>query len=77
MTKSTSDRSERWVLDVRRERAAVASSLVIRPFPTSFSRSLSANFRPLSREAWELSTRWTGTQAFWAATRAIPRPCMY
>jgi hypothetical protein len=76
ITKSTSERSSREVLDVRRSRAAVASSLVMRPFPTSFSSSLSANFRPLSMEAWELSIRRTGTEAFWAATRAIPRPYM-
>lgn len=33
-----------------------------------------ANFRPLSMEAWELSTTVTGTPALRAATNAIPRP---
>jgi hypothetical protein len=51
MTKSTSDRSSSLVLDVKRSRAADASSFDILPLPTSFSRSLSANFRPLSMEA--------------------------
>lgn len=74
MTKSTSDRSSRLVLEVRRSLAAVASSLDILPLPTSFSRSLSANFKPLSIEACELSTNRTGTEAFCAATRAIPSP---
>jgi hypothetical protein len=51
MTKSTSDKSSRDVLDVRRSRVAAASSFDMRPLPTSFSRSLSANFRPLSMDA--------------------------
>jgi hypothetical protein len=74
ITKSTSERSSIEVLDVNRSLAATASSLEILPFPTSFSRSLSANFRPLSIDAWELSINRTGTEAFCAATRAIPRP---
>lgn len=76
MTKSTSERSSSLVLDVRRSLVAAASFLDIRPLPTSFSRSLSANFRPLSMEACELSISWTGTEARWAATRAMPRPWM-
>jgi hypothetical protein len=51
MTKSTSDKSSSFVLDVSRSRAAVASSFDMRPLPTSFSRSLSANLRPLSIDA--------------------------
>jgi hypothetical protein len=42
MTKSTSDKSSSFVLDV---------SFDMRPLPTSFSRSLSANLRPLSIDA--------------------------
>ena len=61
MTKSTSERSSIFVLDVRRSRAAVASSLDSLPLPTSFSSSLSANFRPLSMEACEESINRTGT----------------
>ena len=75
MTKSTSERSSRDVLDVRRPLAAAASSFEILPLPTSFSSSLSANLRPLSMDAWELSISRTGTEAFCAATSAIPRPC--
>lgn len=74
ITKSTSDRSSIDVLEVNRSLAAAASSFEILPFPTSFSRSLSANFRPLSIDAWELSINRTGTEALCAATRAIPRP---
>jgi hypothetical protein len=74
MTKSTSERSSSLVLEVKRSRAAAASSLEILPFPISFSRSLSANLRPLSMEACEVSMIMTGTEALCAATRAIPRP---
>jgi hypothetical protein len=74
ITKSTSDRSSSLVLEVSRSLTTAASSFEIRPFPTSFSRSLSANFRPLSIDAWELSINRTGTEAFCAATRAIPSP---
>lgn len=61
ITKSTSDRSSIFVLAINRSLAAAASSLEIRPLPTSFSRSLSANFKPLSRDACELSINRTGT----------------
>lgn len=63
ITKSTSDKSSRLVLEVRRSLAAAASSLEIRPFPTSFSSSFSANLKPLSIDAWELSMTRTGTPA--------------
>jgi hypothetical protein len=55
-------------------RAASASSCDNLPFPTSLASSFSANFRPLSIEAWELSIRVTGSLALCATTRAIPRP---
>jgi hypothetical protein len=74
MTKSTSDRSSRDVLVVRRSRVAWASSSDILCLETSFARSLSANFRPLSIAAWDASISFTGTCAFCAATSAIPRP---
>ena len=74
MTKSISERSSSLVLVVKRPRAASASSCDNLPFPTSFASSFSANFRPLSIEAWELSIRVTGSLAFCATTRAIPRP---
>lgn len=35
---------------------------------------LPANFKPLSMDACEVSTKVTGTPAFCAATKAIPRP---
>ncbi len=74
MTKSAVDRSPISVVGTSRDRAAVASSLVIRFLETSFSRSWSANFSPLSIDACDESTRVTGIWAFWAATRAMPRP---
>jgi hypothetical protein len=74
MTKSTSDRSSSLVLEVNRSLVALASSLDILPLPMSFSRSLSANLRPLSIEVCELSMICTGTEALCAATRAIPSP---
>lgn len=51
MTKSAVERSPISVVGKSRDRVAVASSRVIRSFETSFSRSLSANFRPLSIDA--------------------------
>lgn len=77
ITKSTSDRSSIEVLEVSLPLAASASSLDILCLLTSFSRSLSANFSPLSMDACELSINLTGTEAFCAATKAIPRPCIY
>lgn len=74
ITKSTSDKSSSLVLCDNRSLAAVASSLEILPLATSFSSNLSANFKPLSIEACELSISLTGTEAFCAATSAIPRP---
>lgn len=38
------------------------------------NNSSPANLRPLSIEAWFVSTKVTGTPALCAATRAIPRP---
>jgi hypothetical protein len=75
ITKSTSERSSMEVLEVNLPLVASASSFDILCLPTSFSRSLSANFRPLSIDACELSISLTGTEALCAATRAIPRPC--
>ncbi len=74
MTKSTSERSSIFVVGCSRDFVSLATSCVILDFETSFSRSLSANSMALSSEAWELSTRVTGTPAFCAATIAIPRP---
>jgi hypothetical protein len=51
MTKSTSERSSREVLELILCRVAAASSLDILCLPTSFSKSLSANFKPLSMDA--------------------------
>jgi hypothetical protein len=39
--------------------------------------AIPANLRPLSKDACELSTTVTGTCAFCAATKAIPRPCRH
>jgi hypothetical protein len=74
ITKSTVDSSDMEVVGWSRALMADASSLVRRCFATSFSRSLSANARPLSRDACELSTTTTGIEAWRAATSAIPRP---
>lgn len=76
ITMSTSERSDIEVEGMRRARAALEASSVMRDFETSFARSLSAKARPLSREAWLLSITRTGTSALRAATRAIPSPCL-
>ena len=44
MTKSTDERSDIWVVAVRRDRVVSASSWDMRSFATSFARSLSAFF---------------------------------
>ena len=75
ITKSTSERADISVVAVSRDRVAFAISSVILFFETSLARSLSAKAMPLSSDFWELSTSVTWTSAFWAATRAIPRPC--
>ena len=74
MTMSTSLRSSMLVVGCRRERVWSAISWVILDFETSLERSLSANAMPLSSAACWLSTSVMGTEAFCAATRAMPRP---
>ena len=77
MTMSTSERLDISEEGVMRAFMASESDWERRSFWTSLERSLSAKAMPLSSEAWELSTRVTGTEALRAATRAMPRPWKY
>lgn len=72
---SAEERSDIEVEGESRERASSASGCVRRDFDTDLESKVSANLRPLSREACEESITVTGILAVWAATRAMPRPC--